>query len=357
MAGTTSAPPALVAGTGFGCRIHVPALRAAGFDVVGLVGADAERTARRAEANGIPRAFTDLDEAIRTTGAVAVTIATPPHTHAELTLTAIAHGCHVICEKPMANSLAEARAMLQAAEQAGVTHLIGHQFRWAPERALMARALREGVIGEPRFLTLTSYLPLVAAADAKMPDWWFDQGTGGGWLGAHGSHLIDQVRYWLGEFASLSAALPTTAARQAAVEDSYVIRFRLANGAQGVLQHTAGAWGAPTEMVRVAGTRGTLWSEGGVVRCADADGVRELPLPLPADLALPIAATQRDDPRQSHRDPGPYVRLCEVLRAGVEGRAIDSVVPVPTFRDGVICMEVMEAVRASAARDGALVSL
>jgi predicted dehydrogenase len=354
MATTRAAPPALVAGTGFGCRIHVPALRAAGFDVVGLVGADAERTARRAEANGIPRAFTDLDEAIRATGAVAVTIATPPHTHAELTLTAIAHGCHVICEKPMANSLDEARTMLQAAERAGITHLIGHQFRWAPERALIARALRDGLVGEPRLLTLTSYLPLIAAADAKMPAWWFERGAGGGWLGAHGSHLIDQVRYWLGEFASLSAALPTTSARQSEVEDSYVIRFRLRNGVQGVLQHTAGAWGPPAEMVRVAGTGGTLWSEGGVVRCADAAGVRELP--MPAELTLPLSE-QRNDPRQSHRDPGPYVRLCELLRAGVEGRAVNSAVAAPTFRDGLACMAVMEAIRASAAADGALIAL
>src|SRR4051794_16556777 len=96
----TTAPPALVVGTGFGCRIHVPALRAAGFEVAGLVGSDPERTARRAQANGVPLVFTDLDEAISKTGAVAVTIATPPNSHGPLTLAAVARGCHVICEKP-----------------------------------------------------------------------------------------------------------------------------------------------------------------------------------------------------------------------------------------------------------------
>ena len=119
---TTSAPPALVVGTGFGCRIHIPALHAAGFDVVGLVGNTTERTERRAKASNVPLAFTDLDEAIDKTGAVAVTIATPPHTHAALTLRAISHGCHVICEKPMASNADEAQAMLEAAERAGVTH-------------------------------------------------------------------------------------------------------------------------------------------------------------------------------------------------------------------------------------------
>ena len=160
-------PPALVVGTGFGCRIHVPALRAAGFDVVGLVGTNAERTARRGESVGVRQIFTNLDEAIRKTGAVDVTIATPPNTHAALMLTAIAHGCHVICEKPMAMNLDEARTMLKAAEHAGVTHLMGNEFRWQADHAIVARAPEERLIGEHRFLNLTGFLPLVASPEKK----------------------------------------------------------------------------------------------------------------------------------------------------------------------------------------------
>lgn len=351
-----AAPPALVVGTGFGCRIHVPALRAAGFEVVGLVGNSRERTAKRAEASGIPRVFTDLDEAIRKTGAVAVTIATPPHTHAALTLTAISHGCHVICEKPMASSATEARAMLAAAEQAGVTHLMGNQFRWQPDRAIVVRALAEGLIGEPRFLTLASYMPLVASPEAKMPGWWFDEGAGGGWLGAHGSHIVDQVRSWLGEFSSVSAVLPTVSARDGGAEDSYLVRFGLANGVQGMLQHTAGAWGPVTAMSRIAGTHGTLWTENGSAFLATADGVRQLP--VPEDLAFPDSATS-DDPRHkfSSLEIGPYVQLCAVLRAGVEGRPPRSAVAPPTFYDGVACTEVLDAIRQSATADGAVVVL
>ena len=124
-----SKPPALVAGTGFGCRVHIPALRAAGFEVVGLVGTDAERTRRRAESSAVPQAFTDLDEAIRRTGAKVVNVATPPHTHGPLVMVAISRGCHVLCEKPFARDAAEARAMLHAAQRAGIVHLLGHEFR------------------------------------------------------------------------------------------------------------------------------------------------------------------------------------------------------------------------------------
>lgn len=350
-------PRALVVGTGFGCRIHVPALRAAGFEVAGLVGTDAERTRRRADATGVPLTFTDLDAAITRTGATVVTIATPPHTHAPLSLLAIARGCHVLCEKPFARDVHEARAMLAAAEQAGVVHLIGHEFRWQPERAIMARAVADGLIGQPRFITMVSYLPLLADPAAKMPRWWFDIEAGGGWLGAHGSHIVDQVRTTVGEFASLSAVLPMVSAREGVAEDSYVLRFTLTNGVEGVLQQTAGAWGPSASMTRIAGTDGTVWSESGVVKLADRNGVRDLP--VPADLVLPQPPASSDASRQqfSGLELGAYTRLCEVLRAALDGYAPSSAVPVPTFADGVAGMEVLDAIRHSAANRGVLVTL
>ena len=108
--------PARVVGTGFGCRIHVPALRAAGFDVVGLVGTRPDRLAKKAAEAGISETFTNLDEAISKTGAKLVTIATTPNTHGKLAMQAIARGCHVLCEQPFAFDAAEGQAMLDAAE-------------------------------------------------------------------------------------------------------------------------------------------------------------------------------------------------------------------------------------------------
>jgi predicted dehydrogenase len=350
-------PLALVVGTGFGCRTLVPALRAAGFDVIGLVGADAERTRQRAEANAVPQAFTDLDAAIVRTGAKVVAVATPPHTHAPLTLSAISRGCHVLCEKPLALDVGEALAMLEAAERARVVHLVGHEFRWMPDRAIVARAIAEGMIGEPRFLSLLQFMPLVASPDAKMPHWWFDSRAGGGWLGAHGSHLIDQVRTWLGEFASLSAALPTVSAREGVAEDSYSVRFALASGVQGVLQSSAGTWGPLSGMARVAGAAGSLWVEGGIVRLADRSGTRELP--IPPDLMLPPPPPPSGDPRERPAPPelSAYIRLCESLRAAMDGSASSSPVPAPTFADGLAGMKVLDAIRQSAAGGGSLVTL
>ena len=91
-----------VVGTGFGCFTHVRALQAAGFEVHALVGRDPVKTARRAEAVGVPHACGSLAEALGWPGTDAVTIATPPHTHAAFVLEAVAAGRHVLCEKPFA---------------------------------------------------------------------------------------------------------------------------------------------------------------------------------------------------------------------------------------------------------------
>ena len=351
----SAAIPVVVAGTGHGLRVLVPALRASGFDVVGLVGANAERTRRRAETAAVPGAFTDLDTAITASGARAVVVATPPHTHAALVRTAVDRGCHVLCEKPFARDSGEARAMLAAAEQAGVVHFIGNQFRMMPERVVMARAIAEGLIGEPRLLSITQYAGLVADPGAKRPPWWFDDGAGGGWLGASGSHMIDMIRTWLGDFAELSAALPIVSDRRGVAEDSYLLRFTMANGAEGVLMQTGGAWGRPAAMNRVAGTHGTLWMENGGVWLADREGTRQLP--IPDELALAPEAPS-DDPAKPylHIELPPAKRLCESWRAAIAGQPAGPV-PVATFADGVACMAVIDAIRASAAAGGALVKV
>jgi predicted dehydrogenase len=348
---------ALVAGTGFGCRIHVPALRAAGVEVVGLVATNSERLARKAAELDIPHHFTNLDQAIASTGATLVTIATTPATHAQLARVAIARGCHVLCEKPFTFDATEGQALVQTAEAAGVVHMVAHEFRWLPERALFGRAIADGLIGEPRFLVLDQFIPFCADPQTRLPQWWFDKQAGGGWLGASGSHLIDQVRAWLGDFASLSANLLTVSDRAAVADDSYSLRFRLKNGVEGSMQQSAGAWGPPTTLWRCAGSQGTVWLERGSVMLADKTGARELP--MPDDLKLPPGPEPDAHPsrRLSHFEIGPFTRLCESLRDQIEGKATPRTIAPPTFHDGLACMKVMDAIRNSAASEGRLQTL
>jgi len=354
---------AIVVGTGFGCRIQVPALRAAGFEVAALVGANAERTSERARVNGVPAGYTDLAQAIAETGAQVVAISSPPHAHAELAITALNAGCHVLCEKPFAADMDEAQAMLAAAEKAGKVHMMGHEFRFEPLRATVANALAEGIVGDPKLATIVIMLPQLTTQQDEMPDWWFDIGEGGGWLGALGSHVVDQLRTWLGEFESVSASLSSVAATRGAADDSFALRFRMTSGLEGVIQSSAGAWGPMLDVARVSGTEGTIWTEGGKVRFAGRSGDRDLP--IAPELTLPPVPPLSDDPRyETARWKGlvqvelpAYIVLCQTLKAAIEGRTPASAVAPATFADGVAAMKVMDAIRASARDGGAMVKV
>ncbi|MFT3966949.1 MAG: Gfo/Idh/MocA family oxidoreductase [Sphingobium sp.] len=350
MNGVGSGPRVLIVGAGHGCRVHLPALRGAGFDVVGLVGSDPGRIRAAADAHEVAGAYTDLDTAIAETGATAVTIASPPLTHAPLSFTALARGCHVLCEKPFAKDAAEAEGMLAAAEQAGIVHVMGNQMRTLPERIVICRAIADGLIGEPRLVSIVQYVGLVADPEARRPVWWFDREAGGGWLGASGSHMIDMIRSWLGDFATVSAALPIVSDRANVAEDSFSVRFRTISGVEGVVQQTGGAWGAPVAMVRVAGTSGTVWLDGGRAWLADREGTRELA--VPADLALvPMAPSSDPAKPYLHVELPPSLRLMESWRAAIEGRPVPA--PLANFADGLAAMRVIDAIRASAAAGGA----
>ncbi len=347
----------VVIGTGFGCVTHVRALRAAGFDVVGLVGRDPDRTAARAALFDIPRSLTSVDEALALDGADAVTIATPPHTHAPIALAAIAAGKHLICEKPFARDAAEGRAVLAAAEAAGVVHLLGCEFRWDAGQALLAQAVRDGEIGEPRMATVLLNVPLLADPAAEVPEWWADADQGGGWMAAHGSQIIDQIRCTLGEFDRVSASLPHIAARAMTADDAFVVHFTMRSGAVGVLQSTSSDWGPPIIETRVVGSTGTAWIEGvgSTVKVADRTGTRTLPVPeyLPTGSAPPLpdglVSTAYERMISHGMDLAPYTRLAEVLACRMAGRPDPPGPIAATFVDGVRDIAVLDAVKRSAA--------
>jgi predicted dehydrogenase len=161
----TRAPGVVVVGTGFGCFTHVRALRSAGFDVLAVVGRDPEKTRRRAKLFDVPRALVSLEEALALSGVQAVTIATPPHTHAAIAHQAIAAGKHLICEKPLARDVAEGEALRDAAERAGIVALVGTEFasmRDRPPSRAASRAAPSGSLVSPRSCYTSESSPIRA---------------------------------------------------------------------------------------------------------------------------------------------------------------------------------------------------
>lgn len=354
---------AIVVGTGFGCRIQVPALRGAGFEVAALVGSDPTRTAERAAANGVPGAYTDLGEAIDATGADVVAVSTTPYTHGLFARQALEKGCHVLCEKPFTRDAAEAEALLAMAEAAGRVHMLGHEFRFMPERATAARALSEGMIGEVRAISFVQLLPHIPHNEDQMPDWWFDPAEGGGWLGASMPHLADQLRQSAGEMTSLSASLGRVAATRGTADDTFSLRFAMANGAEGVIQYCAGVYGPMLDLAHFAGSTGSLWIEQGKVMLADKHGTREVP--VPDEFKLPPPPPITADPRHETQrwkmlvgmELPPYTVLCSALKARILGDPAPSPVEPATFADGLAAMRIIDAARASAADGGKVMLL
>lgn len=342
--------------------MHVPALRAAGFDVVALVGRDPARTTARASELGVAHGVTELAEALSlVSDPVVVTAATPPDSHVEPVLDALVAGAHVLCEKPFALSSADAERMVRAAADAGTIALVGCEFRWAMDEALAGRLIRDGAIGVPQVAAFVQHSGLVANGlpQAFNGDWWLDASRGGGIINAAGVHVIDRFRSWFGEVEAVSGQLghvsPLT---RGGAEDTYTASLRFASGCMATLQHCAGSKGPGLRVCRVVGDAGTVWLEDGAVRLADGDSDRVVG--VPADLVLPAPPEAASDPREvfTRIELPSYTRLAERLRDLIEGRAIDPAAPAtPTFADALRTQRVADAIRASSTQSGAWIDL
>jgi len=349
----SSALGAAVVGTGFGVLTHVRALQAADIDVRVLVGRDADKTAERAAMFGIPHATTDRSDAFGRDDVDIVSVATPPHAHAEVVLDAVTAGKHVLCEKPFARDLADARGMLRAAEEARVVHLLGTEFRFAPGQALLARTVRSGAVGDPRFMLSVLQLPTLADPAAEMPAWWDDAAEGGGWLGAQGTHVIDQVRTTIGEITRVSGSLETLSPRPMTADDTYTVQFETANGATGLLHSSAAAGGELVVATKVTGTAGSSWTQGDEVWLDNGSGPSQVPpaddLPAVAPVPPPsdLLHTAYDMWHSTGMDLAPYTRLYTVMRERILGRKVGEDPTAGTFADGVANQAVVDAIRAS----------
>lgn len=342
-----------IVGTAFGCWTHVGAFRLAGWNVTHLIGRDAGRTAQRARQFAVPHAATSLDVALNDPSVDAVVIATPPGTHRELSTRALAAGKHVLCEKPMALTLAEAEQMAAAAARSGCVHRMGTNFRWSQRGAVLREAMLGGLIGDPLYgLFQREHTLLSDVTGFDSPDWWGSSGQGAGWLFNAGPHYLDLIRFAVGEFAELAAMVHTSADRGSDIEDGYTVQFRLRNGLEGVIGSTARAWDSRyTE--RIVGTRATLSIDGGVVMITDAQGKRPVPVrpefaftPVFQDTAHLDVTSRYQLVHLQNYDLASYIAQARSFADAIRGQSAD-LVPPASFVDGLAHMQLIEAIRES----------
>jgi predicted dehydrogenase len=188
-----------------GLTVHLPALAASSrFELVGVADSDPVRAAAAAELFAFERGFTSAGDLVDAVEPDAVVVATPPPSHLPLGLELLRRHVHVLAEKPLARGVAECRALIDAAEAAGVTLAVGHEKRFHPTLGIVGSLLDGGVIGEPFFCGVHWASNAKLEPELLVPDgfrngyeWrWRDPTVGGGLVQDHLPHYVDLVRHW-----------------------------------------------------------------------------------------------------------------------------------------------------------------
>ena len=249
-------------GAGFMGKAHSNAYRQVShfFDtgiepVMKVVCARTLESAREAaERYGWEEHDTDWERVVQREDIDFVDVSTPGNLHHPMALVAAKAGKIVWCEKPLANSIAEAEEMLAAVRASGVMHAVFHNYRFCPAVQLAKRLIEEGEIGEVRHIRAVYLQDWIA--EPSFPLVWRLQRsvTGSGALGDIGSHIIDLARFLVGEIKEVVGDTRTFVkerplvddpdrSAEVDVDDAAIFLARFADGAMGTFEATRFARG------------------------------------------------------------------------------------------------------------------
>jgi predicted dehydrogenase len=303
-----------------GAFFGAPIFREVGCDVVDVVSA-------RDSAAVAALCREDLD---------LISVQSPPFLHIDHVRLAIAAGRSVLCDKPFGTSADEAAVLAAEAKAAGVIHLANFEFRHQPARRKMHELITSGQVGRPEHIHYSAY-----SSGSRFPlrpyGWLFDRSLGGGWIGAFGSHVIDNMRWMMGEIRDAGAkrwvTIPERFDREGSpqtcnAEDTFSAWLEFDSGATGSIDTTFTASVSLPHCLTITGSEGTIENTGQDTRVVlqRVDGTRE-----EFDFE-----PRRGDPHLI------AMRLwaLEVWRSVVEKDQIR-----PSLEDGVACARVMDLMR------------
>ncbi len=229
---------AIIGCGGITLQNHLPGLALCpAARLTALCDADPVALERGRQQTDVAVTSTDYREILRRDDVDAVIVATPNVTHGSVVLAAVAHGKHVLCEKPLAMNAAEARQMAHAAARAGVRHMTAFTYRFVPAMRYLRHLVERGDLGQPYHYR-----------SARLQDWgtrglgWrqVKKLAGSGELGDMLSHRIDFAHFLLGPMSRLVADLaqwhPRRGGQPNDLDDWVAILARFQNGATGVLE-------------------------------------------------------------------------------------------------------------------------
>lgn len=232
----------------------------------GFFDPDAQRAARTAEKFG-GRAYASAEELLADRSVEAVSVCTPNFTHAQYTIAALEAGKHVLCEKPMALSLEETRAMLRAAERSGKTLMLGHNQRMMAAHRKAKELLDNGAIGGLLFFqcNFKHSGPENWSIEKSPATWFFDKSRAHfGVMGDLGAHKIDLIRFLTGreidavfaEMMTLDKKYPDGTPIE--LEDNVVCQFRMEGGLPGIMHFSWTNYGQEDNSTVIYGDSGVM---------------------------------------------------------------------------------------------------
>ena len=256
-----------IAGGGYGAKVPLPVLTELDeFEPVAVWSRRPERARELADEHGLQLATADIDELLGHPGLEAIHIATPVATHAEVAIAAARRGLHVLCEKPLARDLAEARAVAAAIAEAGVVGMVNYGRRFQETRERLRQRVAE-VAGAPRMVSISLVFDDHAEPGSRPFTWVQDAQLGGGRLQGYGVHDLDLLLAAFGEVESIAAATevgvgerraPDGTPHAVTAEDAYVILVRLRGGGFAQVSLTATARHKRGDVIEVHGAEGTV---------------------------------------------------------------------------------------------------
>ena len=339
-----------------------------------LCGRDPAKVAEAADRLGWESTETDWQAMIARSDVDLVDICTPGDTHMEIAVAALDAGKHVLCEKPLANTVAEAEVMAAAAERAkanGVRAMVGFTYRRVPAIGLARRLVAEGRLGEIRHVRAQYLQDWLADAGAPLSWRLQKERAGSGALGDIGAHVIDLTQFITGDrivgvagmletfvkerpLPSATGGIAGAGRGEVTVDDAAAFLARFGGGAQGVFEATRYATGRKNAIrIEVNGSHGSLafdFEDMNLLHFYDARDDAEI-----AGFRR-ILVTEPDHPYvhawwppghllgYEHGFTHQVVDLVNAIAAGED--------PEPSFADGLQVQQVLEAVEQSSDKRG-----
>jgi predicted dehydrogenase len=238
---------------------HLPAYESLGLRVKSIWDVDVERAHDLASTRPGLAVVEHLEGLLNDPAIDIIDIAIPPDQQVVVARAAADAGKHIMCQKPLARTLGEARELVEHAERAGVLMAVNQQMRWEPLISATEEALTSGVLGRP-----TAVLSILNwNGDWRAGDWTVREPRGFALFNT--VHFLDTLRYLFGEPVRLTGQVRSDPLQQAGAETWVNVWLEWADGLSAVLMHRGTNWAGDNEALwRVEGTEGAIRGQLGI---------------------------------------------------------------------------------------------